>query len=402
MNGVLLVALNVASQPKSSLPILLMNTQILVIARENHVQPARSQVHYKQYIQVYLHAKREMAKKPKIERTQLVKALDLLSLTFKAGEDQAMYAMMKDHKACSFNSIIALGTVIEEDIEACPHIALLATALDRCGQKSYSITQLTAEKLLVRTDDFQAYIPCLNRSLLSWPVPDALVAPLDDRLMVALKKVAVLASTKAETVIEASIQINHGSVLATNRSVIMQAWHGIDLPDGLLIPKNAVSIMHKSEKKLTGFGCSPVTATFYFEDGTWLRTQLFQDRWPPVEQHLNSNTHGSVLRAVPPELFSAAKKVAAFSGDGFVYVKDGLVSSHPFDRKEEGSELKLPIGSEHAERRYDIKNLSLISKHVIQWDEYYQDNGTMFVGENLRGVINHDPAAKPIDEDIPF
>lgn len=154
-----------------------------------------------------------MAKKPKPVKTQLVQALDLLSLTYKAGEDQAMYAMMRDHKAASFNSVIALGTTIEEDIEACPHIGLLEAALDRCGQNPYSITQLSTEKLLVRSDDFQAYIPCLNPSGLSWPVPDALIAPLDERLLVALKKVAVLASTKAETVIEASIQINAGSVL---------------------------------------------------------------------------------------------------------------------------------------------------------------------------------------------
>lgn len=335
-----------------------------------------------------------MAKKPKLVKTQLVQALDLLSLTFKAGEDQAMYAMMRDNKATSFNSIIALGTTIEEDLAICPHIGLLSAALDHCGQDNYSITQLSQEKLLVRTDDFQAYIPCLNPIALSWPVPDQLIAPLNDRLLPALKKVAVLASTKAETVVEASIQLNSGSVLATNRSVIMEAWHGVDLPDGLLLPKVAVAVLNKADKVLVGFGYSPVTATFYFEDGSWMRTQLFQDRWPPVQQHLNSNTHGSVLRPVPPDLFKAAAKVAAFSSDGFVYIKDGLVSSHPFDHKEEGSELKLPIGSEHAERRYAIKNLSLIAKHVVQWDEYYQDNGTMFVGENLRGVINHDPASE--------
>lgn len=343
-----------------------------------------------------------MAKKLKIDtRPALAKALDFLLLAYKAGENQSTHAMIKNGIATSFNTIIACGTTLEEDLECCPQLAMLSEAIDTCGQEHYSITQVTPEKLLVKSDDFQAYIPCLPAIAMQWAAPDPPQGMVDQRFLTAAKSVAVLAVTKGETVIECSIQLNSNSVIATNRSVIMEAWHGIDFPNGLLIPKGAVNIISKSKKELSSFGFSKETITFFFTDGSWMRSQLFQDRWPPVHQHLNQP---NVCREVPPQLFSAAKKVAPFSVNGMVYIKDGLISSHPFDRKEEGSSLKLPIGSDHAERSYNINNLSLISKFVTEWDEISKEDGTIFLGDSLRGVIRHEKTQNNpmFDEDIPF
>jgi hypothetical protein len=340
-----------------------------------------------------------MAKKRKPELPGLVRALDFLLLSYKAGETQSTYAMFKNGRVSSFNLTIACGTTIEEDIDCCPHLAMLSEAINNCGTSTYSITQLSSEKLLVRSDEFQAYIPCVTPQTLQVAEPNSPVGMLDERFTKALQAVSALAVTKAETVIECSILLNSHSCIATNRNAIMEAWHGIDFPNGLLIPKIAVSVLAKSKKEISSFGFSKETLTFFFTDGSWMRTQLYQDVWPPIERHLN---HPSLCRPVPPQLFSAAKKVAPFSMDEHVYIKDGLISSHPFDRKEEGSSLKLPIGSDHAERSYRINDLNLISKYVTQWDETSKEEATIFLGESLRGVIHHDKPNNKIDEDIPF
>lgn len=338
-----------------------------------------------------------MAKK-KIE-SPLIQALRFLLLTWKAGEDQAMYCMMHANEAVSFNSILAAGADIDEDLYACPHTALMLAAILRCGDR-YAITQLSPTKLLVRSDDFQAYVPCVAPDALSWPLPDVPVVAIDDRLTEALRKVAPLLSATGETLIEQSIQLNAGSCLATNRSVILEAWHGFDLPSGLLLPKSIVTAIHKAGKHLRAFGFSSVSATFHFDDATWLRTQLFQEKWPDIQKHLNAQT---CTRPVPSELFEAAKKVSPFSGNGAVYVKNGLISSHPFDAKEEGSALKLPIGSQHQERSYRATDLSLIAKHALNWDETMRADGTYFTGNGIRGLIHHQvPNGIIEDDDIPF
>lgn len=340
-----------------------------------------------------------MAKKKLVVKPKLVQALEFLCLT------KADYCLMDQRIARAFDSILAAGTHIEEDLSCNPQPSLLLLAILRCADE-YAITQLSPSKLLVRSADFQAYIPCDISNLLSWPIPDAPVTAIDDRLIEAMRKVAPLVSTTGDTVVECSVQLNSGSVIATNLMVILEAWHGIDLPSGLLIPKVAINAIHKSGKHLASFGYSPKTATFYFTDDTWLRTQLYQEKWPDVASFLNIELN---TRPVPPDLFKAAKKVAPFSVTQKVYIKDSLISSHPLDAKEEGA-LQLPIGAnEHGERIYGSRNLALVAPHATLWDEYARPDATAFLGDNIRGVISHEefPSNQPIvtsflDDDIPF
>lgn len=339
-----------------------------------------------------------MAKTKKPKLGQLAAALDFLSITHKIGE-QGIYCMLHQGKATSFNMVVAAGTTIEEDLTACPQMQLMFEAVARC-QDEYTITQLSATKLQVRSGAFQAYIPCAKPDTLIWPVPDAPATPIDDRLLEALIKVAPLLNVKAESVLEQSIQLNAGSCLSTNRVVILEAWHGFDLPSGLLLPKAIVSALKKAKKHLKQFGFSATTATFYFDDNTWMRTQLFQEKWPrEVAGHLN---RAYCLRPVPPLLFESYRQIAPFSL-GEVYIKDDLISSHPFNSVEEGGKLRLPIGSSHAERSYNLDCLKYAQPHAIQWDETSRPDGTYFEGDNIRGMIGHRlPVELTDDEDIPF
>lgn len=314
-----------------------------------------------------------------------------------------MYCNMEMNQTVAFNMVIGVGIRIEEDLCACPHVGLLLAAIARCGEQ-YSITQLSPEKLLVRSGDFHAYVPCLDPSKLSWCVPDALAGTLDDRFMEALEKVAGLAVTNSERVIECSIQLNDGSVIATDRSVIMEAWHGNAFPSGLLLPKVAYTKLRKAKKRIIGFGFSEQSVTFYFEDQSWLLSRLFLDKWPPgIQSHL---TPDSVSHPIDASFFEAVKKVSPFSNN--IYVDGNLVSSHPFYVKEEGSGLALPFeGVQYEPRVYTSEHLLFVSRFAKRWDANARENGTAFFGDNLRGVIHHayfpNPDNAPTDdEDIPF
>lgn len=339
-------------------------------------------------------------RKSKEQLSQLAAALAFVSVTYNLKTDQAQYCLMENHSVRTFNSIIAAGTRIEEDLYACPHAELMLAAILRCGPE-YVITQLSPEKLVVRSGDFQAYIPCFDPLALSWPIPDLPTTPIGDGLLTALKKVAILVSTQADTVLECAIQLNAGTCIATDRRVILEAWHGYELPDGMLLPKVAIQALNKVKKPLASFGASPITATFYFNDQSWIKTRLYQDRWPNVQDQFRVPVNP---RPVPPYLFSAARKVAPFSLTGAVHVQDEMVSSHRFDVKEEGSSLKLPIGSKHAHRIYDIGSLDIVAKFANLWDEHAHKTGTYFEGEKIRGLLFHQaPALETADDDdIPF
>lgn len=334
----------------------------------------------------------------------LEQALGFLALAHNVN-GQSSFAHMEMGDAQCFNLIVGLGIEIEEDLSACPMIGLFESALHRCGE-NFVITQLSPQKLLVRSGDFHAYIPCEDVSALVWCQPDAKAGVLDNRFMGALEKVAGLASTTAETVLQQSIQLNNGSVRATNNTVMIEAWHGLAFPSALLLPKYSYNILRKTKKKIVSFGIGQNSLTFYFEDHSWMFTKLFQDRWPESERLL---TCLDELHDIPSDFFAAVKKVSDFSVDGRIYVQGNQVSSHPFNVKEEGSGLALSFrGIPHAPRTYFHHDLALIARHALRWNEAARHGGTFFEGINLRGLIHHaelhttavNIAAE--DEDIPF
>ena len=139
-----------------------------------------------------------------------------------------------------------------------------------------------------------------------------------------------------------------------------------------------------------------------------MRTQLWQGKWPEVKHLFTYGIDGWNIDKVPPQLFESAKKVAPFSEDGFVYVKDGMISSHRPGTLEKGSSLSLPIGAQlHEPRKYYAEDLQFVSKMATLWDEMARDNGTLFEGNGIRGIIWHEvlhdtQSTSLPDEDIPF
>lgn len=353
-----------------------------------------------------------MVKKSKIVKSSLLQSLEfLLTVPRITTDSNSVYCNIINGFAIQFNSIVAVGTPILLAIDAAPHTNLLERALAECGE-GYKIVQLSPERLAVRSDDFQAFIPCAVPETLSQVIPDAPIAVLDDRLIVALKKCAAIADAKAKTVLESCICLSAGHCIASDNRVIIQAWHGIDLPDKMLLPKMAVGVIAKTKKKLAKFGYSynqagiAITATFYFDDETWLRTNLYQERYPDILRHLNVETQ---RRPVPAELFTAAQKVSPFSVTNEVFIKEGLISSESeFGKFHVGSELKLPIAGDHAPRIYYADDLAIVAKHAVTWDEITNKGVTYFFGENLRGALfsreySEKAIAQPItDEDVPF
>jgi hypothetical protein len=333
----------------------------------------------------------------KKEPNNLSSALRFVGLT------KAEHCRIAGHWLIAGNNIFAAGIQVQETLSCCPHIKTLALALDRCGPE-YVLTQIDQGRLMARSGDFQAVVPCQPLESLSYANPDAPAAALDDRLIDSLKIVAPLASERAEYVLNASIQLKSGSCLATNNSVIMEHWHGIDLPS-ILLPKAAANALIKSNKQITAFGFSAESATFWYSDVAWMRTKLFSEKTEQASGFLERNTNAT---PIPDKFFEIASMVAPFSKDSKIACKRNCIMSFPDAAKIENLDGELLQS-----RIYKIADLELIAKHATMWDQDAFERATFFFGKNLRGAIFHEvlnynpPANHPKDCtcdacDIPF
>lgn len=324
--------------------------------------------------------------KPIEAKSGLLQALEFCSVVAeKIGSPYETHVGLRNKWAIAFNGIVAAGSPIPDDLYAYPHTLLFMEALSRC-KEGYSLTQLDNQRLSIKSGKFSATVPCLDPILMQTADPDPMIVGITNKFKEAVEAVGVLASENAQHVLTASVLMNGASVISTNRVMLLEYWHGLDMPPNIPLPKEFVKALVKQKKNLTGFGFSRSSATFYFEDGCWLRTQLYADEWPDVSRILNREAN---LWTIDPQFFIALDAVASFSEDGNVYSRLNLLCSHA----DEGVGASYECSGVPSGFVYPIKQLMILKPYVKSID--YMCNGVAdssyclyFVGYECRGVIS--------------
>jgi len=268
--------------------------------------------------------------------SQLLSSLKVLSSILKDdGSILERHILLKNNWCTATNGILSIGEPIVEDLIVAPNGLLMREALAKCGA-SFSITQLP-HTLEIKGGRFKAVIPCMPPEDLQGTFPDPPVASLDDRLCTSLKAVAPLALDE-NSVVTASVLIHNGTVTATDRKVIIQAFHGNDMPT-LVIPKIFVKLVIKNKIPFKSFGFSNSSFTIYLENGGWLKTQLCADKWPDIDTILN---HPSNRHPLPENFWEAIDAVEAFTENGWMYTKNCKICSHEDQIAGATLECKVP------------------------------------------------------------
>lgn len=281
-----------------------------------------------------------MPRKPRAATKQLSAFSDAIafcaSILSDKGTISETHLRISNGQATAFNGTLAIGIKCESDITACPQSRMLTEALSKCGQQ-IAITQLD-NRLSIRSDKFRAFVPCIDPVLLSTPTPDAPQVDVDDKLKTALSIAGELANENSERINDVSVLLDQGSVISSMGSgCILQYWHGFNLSPSLSIPKALCSRLAKINKPLAKFGCNQFSCTFYFTDGSWLKSQLYADRWPDVSSVFECQHD---LQPFPVDFWDALAAVAPF-GEGLVYWDGkGRLSSHA--QEGAGASFDLP------------------------------------------------------------
>jgi hypothetical protein len=318
-------------------------------------------------------------RKQAVASNPLLEALRFLSLVTKdIGSANETHVILANGQAQAFNGVIAASHPIQEQLFACPHNTTLINALSKCSA-NYSITQFDHSKLQIKSDKFKAFVPCLDVTLLQNTIPDQPIAEINDTFKIAIDSVGTLVNENAQNVVTASILMNGQSVIATDRTVMFEYWHGINLPNNIALPKAIIAPLTKTTKKLSKFGFSLSSATFYFEDESWIKTQLYAEKWPDVSSILDKPSNPL---PIPKELWTAIEAVAPFSADGLLSTRDGCLFSGPTDNAGASFECSgLPNGL-----TFSVKQMTLIKPWATAID-FFSQGVIMAFGNRIRGVI---------------
>lgn len=258
----------------------------------------------------------------------LLAALKFVALAQKKqGSPVVTHCFMSNGYLAATDGVLTIATPIAEHIFACPHTFLLMAALSKCTEVM-SITQINSETISIKSGALTFMVPCCHPNEVSISAPNDRWGVIDNRIRDAFTAVAGLAVAGAQSAVHASVLLQANSAVANNGGALLEYWHGIDLPPGLMIPKASAVAVAKSKKNLSGFGYSDSSVTFWYEDGSFIRSALYNDKYPEYAQVFNNQLQ---LYQVPEEFFKAVKIVAAMNKEGRVYFNNGHIMSSDDD-----------------------------------------------------------------------
>ena len=357
------------------------------IALENGVEIHGEPVEVEEKVSKKTKSPRQRATKKKATSFEpnpadsLLSALKFISVAQKkVGPPEAQFCKISHNWACASDGILTVAHPIEEDLTACPQTLLFIEALGKV-KSDLSIAQINERNIVVNSGNFRGLIPCVSENEISITAPDPQIVPLNNDIKTALSSVLILATEGAPVATYATVLLQANSAVSTNGAAMLEYWHGIDLPPGMLLPKAAAVAIAKSPYDLTGFGYSGPSATFYFSNGSFIKTQLYGEKYPNYNHLLECDM--TDLVDIPADFFVGIKALSYFSKEGNVFFKDGKLMSNEYSNEASSYTFEgLPD-----DMGFNIKYLQQV-EHAFKKAKFDKEGMKVhFFDDNVRGAL---------------
>ena len=310
----------------------------------------------------------------------LLDALKFVSFAQKkTGEVYQTHVCIMNKLLCAYNGVIAMGYPVEESLRLCPHTHTFKAALAKC-KGPLTLTQESNNTLTVESGKLSVSVPCVSCETMATAAPDPQVGELNNSIRDGFKAVGWIADAGAPKAFATGVSLTDNRLRACNGVVAMEYWHGINLPEDKLIPKEAVDIVCKTKSDLVGFGFSTGSFTFWFSDKSFIKTALIASPWPNTDGLFNNAS--DELIEVTPELREAVTAVSEFSVTGAVYFGENEVRSH-YDGKQGAT---YNCGQAPEGRSYNGVHLSQLLA-IADKASFPAKGNAVFYGSNIRGLI---------------
>lgn len=326
-------------------------------------------------------ARAASAKKPTVAAPGMIAALKFVSVAQRnSGLSYQTHVKIQHGAITAFDGLITAGYPIEENLTACPQSEALSLALTRCVE-TLSMTLSDDMRLVVASGKYKARVPCVAEAEMTDNRPDENVHAIGEEFRTALLSASVLAKEGATELIAGSVLVTGQTVIGTNRHVMLEVYHGMNLPEcGMVIPKASCVALGRVSGVLVGFGYGGDTATFWFDNGGWIKTQLMPNKWPSCDPILGAKFESW---PVPDGLFEGLKAIMPLAGDDDAVTFGEDVITCGSGKGVASYEVVGVVSG----RKINGKYLLSMEANIEQLDFKSDKDRAVFRGPNCRGVI---------------
>lgn len=275
-------------------------------------------------------------------------------------------------------------------VECCPHSKTLVAALERCeGDITFT---LDGAVLTVKSGRVRVPVPCLDAAALADLGPDSRQGDTGPALALALGQAASVVLETAENPMCRAVFMGPHTVEGIHDSKAMiQIWHAVAPLPMIALPKESALNVSKHPSKLVALGVSNGSATFWFEDNSYLRTCLYDVKRPDFDKIIDCKVNRPAS-PIDGAFFEAIKTVLPFSkvglDDGYneaVTFEDGKVWAgvHAHDDVASFEYPCEPMQGASMNGNYILMFEKLASE--IVYDDF--ERKLYMTGGNMRAVI---------------
>ncbi len=281
-----------------------------------------------------------------------------------------------------YNGMMALCSPIPFNISCKPKAEPLVRAIASCTE-TVQLSMTPAGRLSVKSGKFKAFVDCHPDESTPHVQPEGQHVVIDgEGLLQSLKVAWPFIGDDASRPWSNGVLLVGQSAFATNNIALVEYWTGFSVPRPLNIPRAAIKEMIRIDEAPIDAQLTDTSITFHYTNGRWIRTQLFETKWPDLTKVLDRESKPQPL---DPKLFEALKVLKPFTDKtGRILFKgDGKIATHEDDAEGAGYDIE---GFDHT-GIYHIEMLALLEGSVqsIDWSSY--PSPCMFFGNRLRGAI---------------
>lgn len=310
---------------------------------------------------------------------QVLENLKMLGLiTKKKGTVQETHIEIREGFATASLNELTVGCPFPFSANSIVNHNDLLEAKKVCGNE-FSCTDLSGQIVIV-ADELRLIVATDHSGVWACPQPDAPIAPATDELRRALIDVAPFSTNDRPDI--QGVLCQAYTTVATNGHVLLESWHGVDMPPHLRLPVSFIKKLEKIKRSIKQFGFSDHSFTVWFEDGSFIRTAMYKGKYAAYS-HVFEDTDEFDLVDLPEEFYKTLKSLVAFAKDGVVYFKDGRI--YTAKNAEAASSFQhqaIPDGF-----GFNVNYLLLIAKHAPSVKFMHSREKIQFECGNVRGAV---------------
>lgn len=292
------------------------------------------------------------------------------------------HVSIKDGYIQAYNGIVTLCSPIDLALDCTPVALKFIKAIQTC-RETVQMSITPTGRLSIKSKGFKTLVECSPTAFPSIELEGERLPLPGAGFIQALKILEPLIAEDASRPWARGILFSGKTATATNNVVVAQLWLDFKFPIMINLPHMAVNELIRIKKEPVEMIVANNHATFIYDDGRWLRSQLNETKWPDINGFFKNRVDAKA-QAVPEGFFDALRDIAPFvDAIGRAHIMPGKVSTST------DIDLATSVEVEGLDGGgiYNVSQLLLLEGIADKLNFTAHPAPAVFYGGNLRGSI---------------